>query len=274
VDSTREAFERLRTAIGAYQSAVVAFSGGVDSTFLARVCSDVLGAEHVLLITATSSTYPFFELEEAKELAVSLGIPHRIIVSEETDIPGFADNPPDRCYYCKGELFKLIKAIAAEDRFEVVFDGSNLDDTKDHRPGRKALTEQGIRSPLCDAGLTKDMIRALSREMGLPTADKPSYACLASRFPYGEKITPQKLDRVGKAELAIRALSLGQFRVRSHGDLARVELAPERMDDGWAKRAAIESICREAGFTFVAIDTRGYRTGAMNEALSAEQLKK
>jgi pyridinium-3,5-biscarboxylic acid mononucleotide sulfurtransferase len=261
----------LKDIIGRYRSVVVAFSGGVDSTFLARVCRDTLGPGHVLLITATSSTYPFFELQEAKDLAVTLQLPHRVIVSEETDIPGFADNPPDRCYYCKSELFKLITHIASQEGYEAVFDGSNFDDTRDHRPGRRALKELGVVSPLCDATFTKEQIRALSREMGLSTADKPSYACLASRFPYGERITPEKLQRVGKAEQAIRTLGLGQFRVRSHGDQARVELAPERMDEGWAQRAQIEVMCREAGFTFVAIDTRGYRTGAMNEALSPEQ---
>lgn len=265
--------DRLKQIIAGYPSAVIAFSGGVDSTYLARVAADVLGREKLLLITATSSTYPFFELEESKRLAADLGLRQRIVVSEETDIPGFTSNPPDRCYYCKSELFRLIREIAAQDGFAVVFDGSNADDVHDFRPGRRALRELGIVSPLCDAGLGKDAIRALSRELGLPTADKPSYACLASRFPYGEEITREKLDRVGRAEQGLRELGLSQFRVRSHGDLARIELSQSDMDRGWRLRGELERVCRNAGYVYVAIDVRGYRTGAMNEALSAEQRK-
>jgi uncharacterized protein len=258
---------RLTALIKRYHSAVVAFSGGVDSTFLAKVTAEALGTDKVLLITATSSTYPFFELEESKKLAADLGLRQRVIVSEEIDIPGFAKNPPDRCYYCKSELFRLIKHIAEQERFDVVFDGSNADDVSDFRPGRRATKELGIVSPLCDAGLGKEAIRRISRQLGLATADKPSFACLASRFPYGEEITKVKLDRVGNAELGVRALGFGQFRVRSHGDLARVEFAANEMEKGWQVRHAVEKICRDAGFTYVAIDARGYRTGAMNEAL-------
>jgi pyridinium-3,5-biscarboxylic acid mononucleotide sulfurtransferase len=258
---------KLTADIKRYDSAVVAFSGGVDSTFLARVTADALGRDKVLLITATSSTYPFFELEESKKLAADLGLRQRVIVSEEIDIPGFAKNPPDRCYYCKSELFRLIKHIAEQERFDVVFDGSNADDVSDFRPGRRATRELGIVSPLCDAGMGKEAIRRISRQLGLATADKPSFACLASRFPYGEEITKVKLDRVGNAEIGVRALGFGQFRVRSHGDLARVEFAADEMEQGWQMRQSVERICREAGFTYVAIDARGYRTGAMNEAL-------
>ena len=270
MSQSSQRYEQLKHRLGDFSSAVVAFSGGVDSTFLARVCRDVYGADKVLLVTATSSTYPHSELEEARELARTLQLPHRVIVSEETDIPGFSANPPDRCYYCKSELFRHIKHIAGTEGYEAVFDGSNLDDTNDFRPGRKALRELSVISPLCDAGLSKDDIRECSRALGLSTADKPSYACLASRFPYGERITVEKLDRVGRAEQALRALALGQFRVRSHGDLARVELDPRRMDEGWQQRERIERLCRDAGFIFVAIDTRGYRSGAMNEALSPD----
>ncbi|MBD3243283.1 MAG: ATP-dependent sacrificial sulfur transferase LarE [Chitinivibrionales bacterium] len=266
-----EQLKGLREAIARYRSAVIAFSGGVDSTFLARVAADVLGRDKLLLITASSSTYPFFELEESKRLAADLGVRQRVVVSEETEIPGFTQNPPDRCYYCKGELFRLIKEIAAQEDFAAVFDGSNADDIHDHRPGRRALRELGIVSPLCEAGLGKDTIRALSREMGLPTADKPSYACLASRFPYGEEITREKLDRVGMAEQGMRELGLSQFRVRSHGDLARIELAPDEMERGWKMREKLERICRNAGYVYVALDLRGYRTGAMNEVLSAQE---
>lgn len=259
--------DKLKEIIGKYKSAVIAFSGGVDSTFLAKVANLVLG-ENVLLITATSSTYPFYELEEAKNLAKQLGLRHKIITSEEIDIPGFADNPPDRCYYCKGELFTLINQIAVTEKFDAVFDGSNAEDLKDYRPGRKAIKELGIVSPLCDAGLMKDEIRKYSHDLNLPTADKPSYACLASRFPYGEHITNDKLDRVGKVELSLRKLGFKQFRVRSHKDLARVELAPEEMETGWKKRSEITAICKKEGFVFVSLDLEGYRTGAMNECLS------
>ncbi|MBD3319766.1 MAG: ATP-dependent sacrificial sulfur transferase LarE [Chitinivibrionales bacterium] len=258
--------EKLKEIIGSYPSAAIAFSGGVDSTFLAKVAGEVLG-ENVLLITARSSTYPEFEFEESRQLARKLGLTQRVIVSKEIDIPGFADNPPDRCYHCKKELFGELRHIAEEQGIAVVFDGSNADDMLDYRPGRKALSELGIRSPLCEAGLTKDDIRNLSREMKLVTAEKPSCACLASRFPYGEKITCEKLARVGKAESSVRKLGFIQFRVRSHGDLARVEIAPSEMEKAWSKRNEIDTACRDAGYTYAALDIRGYRTGAMNEIL-------
>ncbi len=256
----------LKKHIEKYESATIAFSGGVDSSFLAAVTRQVLG-KNVLLVTATSSTYPFYELEDAKKIAAELKLEHKIIVSEEIDIPGFSDNPPDRCYYCKGELFKLINHIAKNRGIEAVFDGSNADDIRDYRPGRKAAKEFGVISPICEAGLTKDDIRRYSKEMGLSTADKPSYACLASRFPYGETMTDEKLDRVGKAEYALRDLGFRQFRIRSHGDLARIELASEDMDNGWKKRNEIVCRCKESGFVFVSMDLEGYRIGAMNEAL-------
>ena len=259
--------ERLKKIIGKYRSAVIAFSGGVDSTLLAMIAGEAL-EKRVLLVTASSSTYPLSELEEAAALAKTLGLPHRIIESEETDIKGFSDNPPDRCYFCKRELFSKITALAKQEGYAVVFDGSNADDLKDYRPGRKALAESGVVSPLCEAGLTKDDIRAASRALGLPTADKPSYACLASRFPYGETITREKLSRVGSAEAALRQLGFRQFRVRSHQECARVEVAAAELAAAWEKRAAISKACREAGFIYVAVDVNGYRTGAMNEALN------
>jgi pyridinium-3,5-biscarboxylic acid mononucleotide sulfurtransferase len=266
-NKTLEKLAKLKQKIGAFKSAVIAFSGGVDSTFLARVSRDVLG-EHALLVTATSSTYPYYELEEAKKLAEMLGMKQRVIVSEEIDIPGFSDNPPDRCYYCKNELFSLIRHIAGQEGFEAVFDGSNADDLKDYRPGMKALREQGVLSPLREAGLTKQEIRQLSGQMGLPTADKPTYACLASRFPYGERITREKLQRVGMVEKALRDLGFTQIRVRSHGDLARIELTGQEMERGWVSRQTISDLCHKAGFVYAAIDLDGYRTGAMNEVLS------
>jgi uncharacterized protein len=258
--------EQLDRIIGAYGSAVVAFSGGVDSTFLAWACKRTLG-DKTLLVTARSSTYPETELDGAKQSAAFLGMKHRIIASEETDIPGFSENSPLRCYYCKKELFSKIVEIARMENYDVVFDGSNADDLKDYRPGRKALEELYIRSPLCEAKLTKDEIRSLSRNAGLPSAAKPSFACLASRFPYGEKITKEKIGRVDRAERVLRLMGFTQFRVRSHGDVARIEFIESEIDKGWSERRVIEDGLKQAGYVYVAIDSRGYRTGAMNEAL-------
>jgi len=262
-----EKLENLKARLNVYKSAVIAFSGGVDSTFLARIAKDVYG-ENLLLITATSSTYPFYELEEAKSLAILLGIKHKIIVSEEIDIPGYSDNPPDRCYYCKSELFRKIKHIAGKEGYEAVFDGSNADDQNDFRPGMKAKKEFGVISPLADAGFTKEDIRLSSGKLNLPTATKQSYACLASRFPYGEKITKEKLDRVGGAEFEIRKLGFTQFRIRSHENLARLEFIPSEMDKAWGIKEKIAEICLKAGFNYITIDLKGYRTGSMNETLS------
>jgi len=259
--------ENLKAMLNDYKSAVIAFSGGVDSTFLARIAKDVYG-DNLLLITATSSTYPFYELEEAKSLAILLGIRHKIIVSEEIDIPGYADNPPDRCYYCKSELFGKIKYIASKEGYEVIYDGSNADDLKDFRPGMKAKQEKGVISPLAESGFTKNDIRHFSAELNLPTATKQSYACLASRFPYGEKITKVKLDRLGMAEFEVRKLGFTQFRIRSHDNLARLEFIPAEMDKAWNIKSELADICKKSGFSYITIDLTGYRTGSMNEVLS------
>jgi uncharacterized protein len=263
----KERIENLKARLNVYKSAVIAFSGGVDSTFLARIAKDVYG-DNLLLITATSSTYPFYELEEAKSLALLLGIKHKIIVSEEIDIPGYSDNPPDRCYYCKSELFRKIKHIADNEGYEAVCDGSNADDQNDFRPGMKAKKEFGVISPLAEAGFTKEEIRLSSKIFNLPTATKQSYACLASRFPYGEKITKEKLDRVGEAEFEIRKLGFTQFRIRSHENLARLEFIPSEMDKAWGIKEKIAEICLKSGFNYITIDLKGYRTGSMNETLS------
>jgi uncharacterized protein len=263
----KEKLEILITRLKQYKSAVIAFSGGVDSTFLARIAKDVF-EDKLLLITATSSTYPFYELEEAKSLATLLGIKHKIIVSEEIDIPGYSDNPPDRCYYCKSELFGKIKYIASNEGYEAVFDGSNADDLKDFRPGMKAKQEKGVISPLADSGFTKSDIRHFSEKLNLPTATKQSYACLASRFPYGEKITKVKLDRLALAEFEVRKLGFTQFRIRSHENLARFEFIPSEMDKAWGIKEKLAEICKNSGFNYITIDLRGYRTGSMNEVLS------
>jgi uncharacterized protein len=267
IKNMEEKLEILKNRLKEYHNAVIAFSGGVDSTFLARIAKDVYG-DNLLLITASSSTYPFYELEEAKSLAIMLGIKHKIIISEEIDIPGYADNPPDRCYYCKSELFGKIKYIASTEGFEAVFDGSNTDDLKDFRPGMKAKKEKGVISPLADSGFTKNDIRHFSAKLNLPTATKQSYACLASRFPYGEKITKLKLDRLALAEFEVKKLGFSQFRIRSHENLARFEFIPSEMDKAWEIKDKLTAICQNSGFAFITIDLKGYRTGSMNEVLS------
>jgi uncharacterized protein len=247
---------------------VIGFSGGVDSTFLFAVAAEALG-ERVLAVTATSETYPLRELREARELAAGLGGRHRVIVSEELDIPGFSENPTDRCYHCKKELFSKLRAIADEEGLPQVLDGSNVDDLGDYRPGRNATRELSVRSPLIEAGLSKDDIRELSRAMGLSTWNKPAFACLSSRFPYGVRITRERLTRVGRAEEALRGLGFRVVRVRHHGDVARLELGPEEFlqaVNGF--RDEIVRLVKEAGYAYVALDLQGYRTGAMNETLS------
>lgn len=268
-----EKFKKLEEYLINLKKVLIAFSGGVDSTFLLKVCLDVLGKENVLAVTARSSTYPSRELEEAKELAKSLGANHEIIVSEELEVPGFSENPPERCYYCKKELFGKLVKIARERGFNFVLDGSNADDAGDFRPGMKAKDELGVKSPLKEAGLTKDEIRALSQKMGLPTWNKPSFACLASRFPYGERITGEKLDRVGRAEEILRGLGFSQYRVRNHVDLARIEVLPEEIERFFERslREKVVAEFKKLGFVHVSLDLTGYRTGSMNEGLKEEE---
>ena len=260
--------KQLRERLRRIESAVVAFSSGVDSTFLLRVAHEELG-EHVVAATIRSHTFPKRELDEAAAFCRAEGVRHVVIDSDELNIPGFAENPPDRCYHCKKELFSKLLAFARENGLAVVLEGSNLDDDGDYRPGRRAIQELGIVSPLHEAGLTKAEIRALSREMGLPTSDKPSFACLASRFPYGERITAAALERVERAEqwLLDAGFGLTQLRVRSHGDLARIEVPPGDIPRLAARAAEIAAAFKELGFAYVTLDLRGYRTGSMNEVL-------
>jgi uncharacterized protein len=260
--------DRLAENLRAMEGCVIGFSGGVDSTFLFAVAAEVLG-ERALAVTATSETYPERELREAKNLAARIGGRHRVIVSEELDIPGFAENPKDRCYHCKKELFTKLRAVAEEEGLPHVVDGSNVDDRGDYRPGRRALRELGIRSPLEEAGLSKADIRELSRAMSLPTWDKPALACLSSRFPYGTRITRENVSQVGRAEEALRDLGLRVLRVRHHGDVARIELGPDeflRVVNGL--RDEVLRRVKGSGYTYVALDLQGYRTGAMNETLT------
>lgn len=247
----------------------VAFSGGVDSTFLAAAACEVLGAGNVLLVTAISETYGPRERQDSERLAATLGLERIVIHTSELAIPAFRTNPPDRCYHCKKELFTRMREVVAQYGDFVLCDGSNADDTGDFRPGRRALKELGVRSPLLDARLGKDDIRRLSKAMGLPTWDKPSYACLSSRFPYGSEISADLVERVGACEDLLYELGFAGCRVRHHGDTARIEVPAERLAELAApelRRRIVERF-RELGYTYVTLDLEGYRTGSMNEVL-------
>ncbi len=240
--ATEEKLGKLRGILRAMDGVVLAYSGGVDSTFLLKVATDEIG-DRVLAVTAMSPTYTHEEYQGACEIARSLGIRHESISTDELADANFCQNSPQRCYHCKTELFRKLRDIADGEGMGLVLDASNLDDCVDYRPGRKAADEAGVRSPLVEAGLSKDDIRALSRDLGLPTWNKPSMACLASRFPYGETITAEKLSRVERAEKLLRGLGFREVRVRSHGVLARIEVE----GDGVGRRAPAELRRKKSG---------------------------
>lgn len=262
-------YEALLTHLGTYESALVAYSGGVDSTLLAFAAHAVLGTR-CLAVLATSDTYPESEVEAARTTASALGLRLHEVETNELVDPAFRANTPDRCYHCKSELFGLLRTVATSRGLQHVLDGSNVDDLADYRPGSRAAAEFDVKSPLRDVGFTKDDIREVAEMLELPNWDKPSMACLASRFPYGEAITEDGLHRVAEAEAAVRALGLRQFRVRAHGDVARVEVETGEMDRAWNLRDEMAAAVKTAGFTFVAADLSGYRTGSLNEALPAQ----
>jgi uncharacterized protein len=249
-------------------SVAVAFSGGVDSTLLGWAAREALGARAVL-VTADSESYAEGELEEARRLAAVIGLRHVVIATRELDNPEYAANPPNRCFFCKEELFARLEPLAAAEGLRHLVYGATVDDLGDHRPGMTAARQRGVRAPLVDAGLGKAEIRALSRAFGLPTWDKPAAACLSSRFPYGTPITAEKLRQVDRAEAAVRAEGFRTFRVRHHGEIARLEIAGEELPRLWeAGRAErIAERLNDLGFVHVTVDLRGFRSGSLNEAL-------
>lgn len=265
-----EAFQKKKARLAALLqemgSVLVAFSGGVDSSVLLAMSARTLG-NNVLAVTAVSETYLPEELKVAQELAATLSVPLEVIETMELAIPGFAENPPERCYYCKQELFGKLNSLAAERGLAFVVDGSNVDDTGDWRPGSKAAAELGVRSPLRDAGFSKEDVRLLARELGLKNWDKPAMACLSSRFPYGQAITKEKVEQVAEAERFLRSLGFVQLRVRHHGDTARIELPTDRLCDAAAFAPQIVSRLKQLGFTYISLDLAGYRSGSMNEVL-------
>lgn len=263
-----EKYDRLKDYLASFGSVAVAFSSGVDSTFLLYAAKEALG-DRAIAVTASSCSFPERELKEAKEYCSNMGIRHFVIKSEELEIEGFSHNPKNRCYLCKHELFEKIGALAKEQGINEIAEGSNLDDNGDYRPGLQAVAELGIKSPLRHIGFTKQEIRELSQYFNIPTWNKQSFACLSSRFPYGDLINEKKLKMVDRAEQLLLDMGFHQLRVRIHGDVARIELLPEEFPKFMEEetRLSVYKKFKEYGFSYVTLDVVGYRMGSMNETL-------
>ena len=272
MNAIEQKYEQLGNILQSMGKVLVAFSGGVDSAFLLRSALDFVGKDRVLAVTADSETYPEREKMEAISIAREMGATHEVIHTSELNIPGYAENPTNRCYFCKNELFSHLIPIAEARGYDVVIFGAIADDLGEHRPGLTAAYERGVRAPMIEANLRKAEIRHLSRNMGLRTWDKPSFACLSSRIPYGELITQQKLSMIDQAESFIMQLGFRQVRVRQHEQLARIEVPPEQITELAAVATTVDAKLREIGYSYVSIDLRGYRSGSLNEVLSPEQV--
>jgi uncharacterized protein len=266
--SWTEKLEQLQALFQEIDQALIAYSGGVDSTLVAKIAYDVLG-DRALAVTAVSASLLPEELEDAKIQAATIGIAHKIVQTQEMDNPNYTSNPVNRCYFCKSELHDTLKPLALELGYPYVVDGVNADDLHDYRPGIQAAKERGARSPLAEIGVTKAEVRQISQQLGLPWWDKPAQPCLSSRFPYGEEITIAKLQRVGRAEIYLRNLGWQNFRVRSEGDTARIELSPDKIQDfvTTTDLPSLVSVFQNWGFIYVTLDLEGYRSGKLNQVL-------
>ena len=263
---------QLKTIFAEMEQALIAYSGGVDSTLVAKIAYDVLG-DRAIAVTAVSPSLLPEELEDAQVQAAEIGITHKIIDTHEMDNPNYTANPVNRCYFCKSELHDTLKPLATQLGYPYVVDGVNADDLRDYRPGIQAAKERGVRSPLAEVGVTKAEVRQLSQQLSLPWWDKPAQPCLSSRFPYGEEITINKLQRVGRAEIYLRRLGWQNLRVRSDGDTARIELSPEKIKEFVLTMdlQAIVAAFQSYGFVYVTLDLEGYRSGKLNQVLTSQQ---